>query len=314
MGRSGIRRRRRSGAGAAARSRTDAPPRRTPRILRSPWLATWLQPFALAAIVLVGRPLAGPQPSDADERWVLVVAAAVTLPGLVAAVVGGVAAARRERAGRRARYQRLLDWSAPRAASSTPDLPPSVAAEIGVSVIGWAFLLAALDLGLMLVLLALPLDEWWRTLPALPVVLALVVALLTLLLGILSLALGVLRIAGRGDTRAALTQVPSATPRPDGRMDPAFRLMLSALGVCLLGLAVFGVPGAVLEIAYDVDSPWLAAVFVAAPEGPATVAAWWTAQRVTAAMALGGLAAVAVLSPLAYWRMVARPRRRARDS
>lgn len=128
------------------------------------------------------------------------------------------------------------------------------------------------------------------------------------------MAVAVLRIAVRGDTRATLTQVPKATPRADGRMDPVFRLMLGALAVCLLGLATFGVPGAVLEFAYDVQSPWLGAAVVAAPEGPAAVVAWWTAQQVTSAMVLGGLAAVAVLSPLAYWRMVAGPRRRARGS
>ncbi len=285
-----------------------------PRALRSPWLGTWLQPLALGVIVLVGRPLAGPQPSDADERWLLAAAAAVSLPGLVAAVVGGVATARRDQRGRRVRYQRLLDWTAPQSASSTPDLPPSVRAEIAVSVVGWALLLAGLDLGVTLVLLALPVDEWWRTLPAFPVVLALVVALLVLLLGILWLAVAVLRSAVRGDTRAALTQVPKATPRADGRMDPVFRLMLGALAVCLVGLATFGVPGAVLELAYDVRSPWLGGVLVAAPDGPAAVVAWWTTLQVTSAMTLGGLAAVVVLSPLAYWRMVAGPRRRARDS
>lgn len=208
------------------------------------------------------------------------------------------------------RYQRLLDRVAPGSASATPDLPTSVAAEVGVSLVAWSFLLVALNLGLALVLLALPVGEWWRSVPAVPVVTGAVVALVVLLVVLLWMAVALLRIAVRGDTGAALTRVPWATPRPDGRMDPVYRLALFALAVCLFGLATFGVPDAVLDLAYDVDGPGLSASVRPAPDGPPAVVAWWTAQRVTSAMAVGGLAAVVVLSPLAYWRMVARPRRR----
>lgn len=264
------------------------------------------------AIVLVGRALAGAEaPSSTGERWVIAAVAAVTLPGLVVAVVGGVATARRPAAGGRVRYQRLLDWVSPQSASSTPDLRPSVAAEVGVSLVAWSFLLAALNLGLAL---ALPVGEWWRSVPALPVVAGAVVALLVLVTVVLWMGVAVLVIAVRGDTTATLTQVPAATPRPGARMDPVFRLMLLAVAILLLGLGTFGIPAGVLEVAYDVDAPGLAAIGRAAPEGPPEVVAWWTAQRVTSGMTVGGLAAVVVLSPLAFWRMVAGPRRRARDA
>lgn len=59
-------------------------------------------------------------------------------------------------------------------------------------------------------------------------------------------------------------------------------------------------------------SPWLGSVGVAGPDGPAAVVAWWTALQVTSWMTVGGLVAVVALSPIAYWRMVAGPRRRAR--
>lgn len=218
--------------------------------------------MALAVVVLVGRAVVGPTPDAVAERVVIGLAAALTLPGLV-------------------RYA-ASRWPTP-----FLDL-------VGRAIV-WALAQAVLDLALALVLVAVPVGEWWRSVPAVPVVGALVLALVALLALVGALGVGAIRLATRSDpTHWSL------------------RGAVGSLGVSLVGLVAMAVPYAVLSWGLDLDAPRGIAKIVELSAFAAHVhsgaAAWIWALRVSTVMIDAGLLGVVVLGPVAFWRTVVRPR------
>lgn len=277
---------------------------------RSPWLLTWLQPVAALVVLVIGLVANPDYPAgEPAEHGLLAALVLVTLPGLVVAVADAVEKARTARPGERPHYQQMMDRAVPRGA--TPVLPSSVAADVMARLIMWGLLQAVLSLVTGLVLMPLPVDEDWTTLPMVVGAVALAVVLLVLLAGIGWLAVTVLRAGLRGGADEPLVDVPQASAEARAHPPLVFRAMLVMLGVCLLGLATFWLPSAVLSLAGDLDVPPIAGVLgleASTVEAAGMHGAWLWALRVTSMMVLGGLAAVIVLSPVSLWMMVIRPR------
>ncbi|MBO1751403.1 hypothetical protein J4G33_06260 [Actinotalea sp. BY-33] len=279
---------------------------------RTSWLPTWVQPLAAALVILLGRAAYEDYPAgESGETVLLVFLGLTTLPGLVAAVVDAVRAARRTPPGTKPGYQRMLDTVAPR--GETPVMPASVAADVATRVITWGLAQAGLSLALGLLLMPLPGDEGWRTLALFPAVGGVVAALVVLLGGILWLGVMVLVMATRSGGDEPLVDVPAAPEEMNQRRPVVFRAMLVALGTSLIGTATFGVPYIVLtwdDAVYLPRGVWSAVLLGEdAMQVEDAFVGWVWSLRVTVAMMLGGLAVVVVLSPVAFWWMVLRPRR-----
>ncbi len=273
-----------------------------------------VQPLAALLVILIGWRSHESYPAgDPAETVLLVALALVTLPGLVVAVVDAVQRSRRTQKGQRPGYQRMLDAAAPR--GDTPALPPSLAGDVAARVLGWGTAQAGLSLALALLLIPLPLEEGWSTLAVFPVLVALVVACLVLLGGIVWLGVKVLLLALVPGGRHPMVEVPAAPEEMNQRKPLVFRALLVALGVSLLGLATFGLPWSALtwdddvHLSRGIGSLLALGAYAVQADGAAT--GWIWALRVTVGMMLGGLAGVLVLSPVALWQMVIRPRRKA---
>jgi hypothetical protein len=144
------------------------------------------------------------------------------------------------------------------------------------------------------------------------VVVALAVVLGALLLGLVGLGVIAVRSGLRWSGDEPLVDVPRASTSMRERPPLVYRLMLVSLGVCLAGLAGLAVPYGMLTLGGDIDVGGMLGVLVL-QEATVTDAgvhlAWLWAFRLTVGVALGGLAAVTVLSPVSLWVMVIRSRR-----
>ena len=273
-------------------------------------MLTWLQPLAVLVVILGGGMAAGARypAGEPEETALLVALGVVTLPGMVAHAVDAARRSRRLPPGEMSEHQRLLEWTRP---SSAPLLKPSVPADVAARLVRWFLAVAACDVALLALLMATPADDDWATLAAFPMLVALAVGCLIILGTLAALGVAALRFAVRaGRSHPFLPRGPLG----EGEAVPlSFRALMVAVGVCLLGMATFGIPYAVISFGMDIDLPRGVAGIFALAAYTATVdtaaVAWLWALRVTVAMMLGGLAAVVVLSPIAFWRMVVTPSR-----
>ncbi len=292
-----------------------ARPGRVARLARSPWLPTLLQPLALVVVVLVGRAVVGPTPGTATERVLIGLASALTLPGLVVYLAAAWRArpaddpkradqrhdgARRDgqrRAGQTPSGQTPSDQtpSDQTPSDQTTDRPGSRVFDLAGRAIAWGLGQAVLDLALALVLMAVPVGEWWQSVPALPIVGGLVLALVALL--VIVTALGV------GAIRAGLTGTG---------VHWSMRGAMLSLGLALVGLPLLAVPYAVLGWSLDLHVPrGIGAIlalnaFALRVDSGAAALVW--ALRAATVMIDAGLFGLVVLGPLAFWNVVIRRR------
>ena len=263
---------------------------------------TWLWPAPALVVLLAGGLATEPYPAGTTAETLMAVALGLlAVPGIVAGVREEVRRSRRPLAERLAEAERMADRQRPVAEWEPPPVTvPTLRHELVLRAVTWGFVQALLAVGLSLLVAALPVDPDWRGLP-------LVVALVGLAPPLL-LVIGWLATAGTGVLWAAL--------RPDADDEPGISLsevlgrgILLCLGLCLLGLATFGVPFAVVSDG-DADLPRhvtaLGDYAFDLAEGPS---GWLLALRVTCGMVYGGLIGVGVLTPLYLGTLFSRPRR-----
>lgn len=269
-------------------------------------------------VLLAGGMATDPYPAGAPRETVLVVALALlAVPGAVAGALEEVRRARRPRDERLAeaaavesRRRPRAEWAPrpvqPRPAEPRPVAPrpaelPTLGRELAVRALAWGFAQALLGIGLALLLTPLPVDDGWRTLPLVASLLGLVTPLLVLL--------GALAVAGARLLWSALRDDADGEPGVTAS-ELIGRMALASLGLCLLGLATFGIPFAVVS-GGDVDLPRRSLVALGRyaftdADGPP---GWLLALRVTCGMVYGGLLGVLVLVPLFLGTLAVTPRR-----
>ncbi|GEN81569.1 hypothetical protein [Actinotalea fermentans] len=279
--------------------RPETPRQRERRLSRRTWRWVWLWPLPATAVLLAGGMATEPYPAGTTKEYVLISALVVlAVPGAVMRLREAVRRARRPVEERLAE-QREADRSRGRTphplADEAIDPPPGLLDELGAWALGWGFAQALLAIGLGALLTALPVAEDWNTAP-------LVVAVLGLLPPI-ALLLGWLAVAGVSVLRAGISRADVDGVPGRGGAEPLLRALVLSLGACLLGLATFGIPYAVVS-AGDADLPrgsLLALARYAASDLDAAPG-WVLALRVTCVLIYGGLAGVAVASPLLLLR------------
>lgn len=281
--------------------RPETPQQRERRLSRRAWRWVWAWPLPAAIVLLAGGMATEPFPAGTTKETVLLgTLVALTVPGAVARLREAVRRARRPAAERLAEQRaeqkargRDVD---PRVEEAMG--PPGLLEELGTWALGWGFAQALLALALTLLITALPVAEGWSTAPAPVVILGLLPPMLLILGWIAFGGLAALRAAF---SRADLDDIP-------GPSAPATLVRATALslGACLLGLATFGIPYAVVSAGDGVDLPRRSLFALARYAASDLDAApgWVLALRVTCVMVYGGLAGVAVTSPLLLLRAI----------